>query len=173
MDGKTTLAPPGGCGRGSGGGGQRPAVNKGEKCEEPGGEREGCEPPPSTGRELYSDCGAAPPLRASPTLGLLGPALVCLGRRRSEGRGSPGTVTRPGTRGRKLRTARGEKFLGAAALVPAQTAACGQGFLPLLGLGLELQLAGERKETATLAGARDGHQSHVWGDTQTTRVALL
>lgn len=31
VDGKTTLAPPGGCGRGSGGGRQRPAVNKGGK----------------------------------------------------------------------------------------------------------------------------------------------
>ncbi|MEJ1282789.1 hypothetical protein NN561_013751 [Cricetulus griseus] len=48
--------------------------------------------------------------------------------------GSPGTQTEDRearTPGRKLRTAGGKKFLRAACLVPAQTAACGQGFLPL------------------------------------------
>lgn len=98
------------------------------------------------------------------------PGSVCLGRRRSEGRGSPGTASRPGTQ-TKVAHSWGRKVSGSGGFGAGPDCGLRPGLpSPFLGLGLELQLAGERKETATLAGATN----HTCGVTLgTTQVALL
>lgn len=79
------------------------------------------------GANFSPTAGAAPRFLAVRVFGPLGPAPLA-----PCGAGDRDSGPRPaGTPGRKLRTAGGEKFLGAACLVPAQTAACGQGFRPL------------------------------------------
>lgn len=100
--------------------------------------------------------------------------LLCapLGRRRARRRKTQGTETRDKNvleEKAKSSAQLGEKvFLVAARFVPAQTPACGEGFLPLplvwaAGLGLE------RKEAVAPAGERTVTSV---GDTQPTQVTL-
>lgn len=139
VDGKTTLAPPEGCGRGSGGGRQRPAVNKGGKKMR--GARRG------EGRLRAAAEHRARTLfrlrRSASAPGFSGsrsarPGSVCLGRRRAEGRGSPGTATRPGTR-QKVAHSWGRKVSGSGGFGAGPDGGLRPGLpSPFLGLGLEL-----------------------------------
>ena len=93
---------------------------------------------------------------------------------RGEGEGSGGNPRGPATWNENVPGEKGtsfarlveKSFLVAACFVPAQTPACGEGFLPLRVVwasGLWLETPGERNEAAAFADARGGKTGHIFG----------
>lgn len=103
------------------------------------------------------------------------PPRAAAGEKAKEAEESPGNRNSgregAGRKGKKLREAGRKKFLVAACFMPAQTLACGEGFLPLdlvWAAGLRLETEGDCR----LRGRPRGRPVTSVGDTQPTRFAL-